>query len=115
MGKVYIIGPTVGLRNLNLYTFDKVAEKLRGLGYEPVVPHYLFSNDENERGGITVGDSIIRRQSALEECEVAVFIPGYEDDHFACIEGVTAKNLNLKRLRLDQLKKNTHVSTINKK
>lgn len=104
MPKVYIIGASVGLPKLNLPAFEKVAEVLVQKGLEPVVPHSLFFDEDNERGGLNFEQSLVRRQEALQKCDYAVLLPGYSDDRYAAIEAVTAKNFSIQRVPYHQIK-----------
>jgi hypothetical protein len=104
MRKAYIIGPSVGLPKLNLELFEKVAAVAVTKGLEPVVPHHLFNDEENERSGISFTEALCRRREELECCDVAIMIPGYSEDRFGCIEAFVAMNMGLQRLRLDELK-----------
>lgn len=105
MPKVYIIGPTVGFPMLNLATFNKVAEVLVKMGLEPVVPHHLFHDEDNAKGGLSFHDALMRRRNALYECDCALLIPGYSEDRFGCIEALSAKQMEIPRYRMDEIKK----------
>ena len=104
MPRVYIIGATIGFPMLNLNQFQKAAEKIGKMGYSNVVPHYLFHDEENNRGGLSFSESLKRRQEALEECEYAVLLPGFAEDRYASCEAITAKNLSIPRIRFDEIK-----------
>jgi hypothetical protein len=103
MLKVFVIGPTVGLNKLNIETFRKVEKVLVQKGLEPVVPHDLFSDEENERGGLTRQEVIERFEKAIENCDAAITVPGYAEDHYAAIQFIMAGNMGLMRVRLDQV------------
>jgi len=72
-------------------------------GLEPVVPHDLFSDEENERGGLTRTEVVGRFGKSLETCDAVVMVPGYAEDHYAAIQFIMAGNMGLMRVRLDQV------------
>ncbi len=103
MLKVFIIGPTIGLDKLNIETFRKVERVLVQKGLEPVVPHDLFSDEENERGGLKREEVLSRFSDGIEGCDAVVTIPGYAEDNYAAIQFIMAGNMELQRVRLDQV------------
>jgi hypothetical protein len=103
MLKVFIIGRTIGLSKLNIEEFRKVEEVLVQKGLEPVVPHDLFSDEENERGGLMQTEVVSRFGKCMETCDAVVLIPGYADDHYAAIQFIMAGNMGLTRVRLDMV------------
>lgn len=98
MAKVYLIGPSIGLAKLNLQTFEAVAKKLEGMGHSVVIPHTLFHPEENEKNGLSFPEQMKRRVDALEECEVAVTLPGFSEDRCGSLEYLTAKQWKMKRV-----------------
>lgn len=109
MPKAYIIGPTIGFRKLNIELFEKVADVLTERGIEPVVPHHLFADEENEKGRLNFHDALTRRRNALYECDYAILLPGYAEDRFGCLEALSAKQMKIQRFRYDQIKQVSNV------
>lgn len=95
ISRTYIIGPTVGLPELNIGTFRAVKSKIETLRNEVVIPHELFFEEENSRSGISDNEAIARRLAEVQKCTNVVLIPGWSDDAIANREWAKARNRNL--------------------
>jgi len=91
--RVYLSGPMTGLPDFNYPTFNKVAERLRGLGYDVTNPAENFGGRPDHPGGrsaymrLDVGH-------VLDADAVAV-LPGWEKSRGARLEVAVALELGL--------------------
>ena len=81
---VYLIGATVFITKLNIQSFEAVENAFSKHGFEVVKPHDLFT--EQEQRELTDDQQIKRRLNALANCDLALLIPGWDEDSFACAE-----------------------------
>ena len=105
MAKIYLIGPSSGLERLNIDTYRAVEKVLKDMGHTVVVPHDLFHEEDNSRGGLTFEQVVKRRQDALVVCEMAVTIPGFSEDRYGNIEFLTAKQFRVKTIRFESFQR----------
>jgi len=105
MAKAYIIGPTLGMNRLNIDAFRAMAGKLEKMGHDPIVPHDLFNDEDNEPGGLTIDEAITRRVAELQNCDLAVMMPGFMIDRIAMQEMTHARAFGLQVVKYEDLYK----------
>jgi hypothetical protein len=88
--RVYLSGAMSGMPDLNFPLFNKVAEQLRGLGWDVVNP--VDINGDPSARWI---DCIIADLRHVEKCDAIAMLPGWEKSFGAQIEHLTAQKLGL--------------------
>lgn len=97
---VYIIGQTVGLSKLGLENFNAVEGFLDKQGYESVKPHDLF--DDFDPNILTQKEHLVRRVSAMLECDLVLLVPGWSNDSYARAEHADARRNEKHIVRYEQ-------------
>ncbi len=96
--KVYISGPITGIEDENRLAFKSMADTLKKLGHEPVNPHNL-----PHAHGKTWIEFMREDIKAMVDCDVVVFLAGFENSRGAMIEYRLALDLNMTFTQWDNL------------
>lgn len=96
MSRVYIAVPMRGFENLNRPLAEQIAEEVRALGHEPVIPHDIPVRDhdgecpgqgEYEGDGSHSGYCYLKSDMReLLLCDAVVLAPGWRDSKGAASE-----------------------------
>jgi len=81
---VYLIGATILIDKLNLQSFEYVENAFQARGFNTVKPHDLFADSEQKK--LSDDQVINRRVKALDDCDFAVLISGWQEDRYALAE-----------------------------
>jgi hypothetical protein len=88
--KIYISGPISGIERGNRPAFVLGEEILKSLGHEPVNPHKLGHEPDDD------WSTRMRRDiAALVTCDAVALLPGWEDSRGAKIEAGLAETLKM--------------------
>lgn len=106
--KIYLAGPMSGIKKFNFPYFDKVAEELRGVGFEVVSPAELDSLEYRERvltaNGhetdmpLTWGDCLARDVRLIADggLDGIVLLPNWHESRGAKLEAFVGVLCSLK-------------------
>ena len=93
MIRTYIIGPTVGRSYLGKGEFDVAVSMLGHSQREVIIPHDLFTDDEQR--SMTVAASVVRRKEVLATCNEVFYLPNWNTDTVAVAEMDHARTLGI--------------------
>jgi len=106
--RIYVAGPMRGYEKWNFPAFDRNAEFLASLGWDPVSPADLdrqMGFDENDDtvvfGEAEFHEAMLRDYEAILRCDAIAFIPGWEKSTGAALERSFASRLKLDMYRVD--------------
>ena len=94
--KIYIAGPMTGLPDYNRPAFHATADKLRGLGHEPLNPA-----DLDLGGRARWQDDMRATTRLLTQADAVCILPGWEKSRGACVELDWAAGVGLTCRMLD--------------
>lgn len=89
--KVYVAGPMTGLPEFNYPAFFAAAERLRGVGIEPINP----ARPQGREGCSSWLDYMRASLLDIAECDGIATLPGWQDSRGAALEVHIARSLDL--------------------
>jgi len=94
MARVYIAGPMTGIAELNRQAFERAANQLRAMGYEPVIPGDLHLRDT------PYGEALRNAIRAMLDCDQYTLLDGWGNSRGARLEHEVAHAVGMKLLTL---------------
>lgn len=102
--RIFIIGPTVNLPELNKQAFNAVADRIERMGHVAVVPHELFYEEENGLAGLTVKEALERMRREMLTCDAVVNIGDItHHEPFAWPLQLHARRNIMREIRVDRV------------
>ncbi len=99
--KIYLSGPITGVENLNREAFEDAESFYSALGYEVINPLKIRGNEDTTKEWSHYMRNDIK---ALVDCNIVVFLRGWEVSRGASLEMIIATSLELTIIEHESIK-----------